>query len=295
MGSAWGVLSLAAITHLSAAAAFAAAPGCTKDMRLSGREYWFYELAFGMEGVSQTPEVVTGKSLGPPPFDFCFEARRSEVEDGLNRTNGYIEAIGRLARDLTEEPKAWDTDSRSLEVRSKIEAVAGRKFKTPDDFGKWYGDRDFLHWSPTRGALLLDEQAKRERRRITELDVGELTSASYWSLEASGYISESSRDGEFLRGVYWDGFEDRRFRIPASTLTDRVAREAGYRKAARILTSQLERAKAPDPGWLEKKLKQCSSLTGRSFKTSEEWVQWCEVNCDRLRLSPDGLSLVPEK
>jgi hypothetical protein len=280
---------------LTGAPSAPAAPSGCKEMRLSGREYWFYELAFGMEGVTNTPAAVTGRLLGPPPFDFCFEAPRAEVEDGLNRTNGYIEAIGRLARDLTSDAKAWDTDAHSLEVRAKIEAVTGRKFKTPDEFGKWYADRDFLHWSPTRGALLLDEQAKRERRRITELDVGELNSASYWSLEASGYISESSRDGEFLRGVYWDGFEDRRFRIPASTLTDRVAREAGYRKAARILMSQLERARAPEPGWLDKKLKQCGSLTGRSFKTSEEWIQWCTANCDRLRLSPDGTSLVLEK
>jgi hypothetical protein len=264
---------------------------CSKEKKLTGHEYWFYELTVGVEHASQTETEISGRSLGAPPFDFCFRVPVSEVQDASERTKGYVEAIGRLSTSLAADKKEWSSDERTVEVRAKIENVSGQKFKNPAEFGKWYDDRDFLHWSEARSILAVDPVAKKEQRRITELDVVEISPESYWTLEGSGHLSESSREGDFLRGRYWDGFTERRFKISAAALQDRAARESGYKKAAKVLANQLDRRRSPDPKWLNATLGRYASLTGQRFTKAADWVEWCKVNCDQLKLATDGQRL----
>jgi hypothetical protein len=280
------VLPVAAASHVHAAAA-----PCAQEKKLTGHEYWFYELTVGVEHGSQGESEIVGRSLGAPPFDFCFRVPLAEVQDPAERTKGYVEGIGRLSTSLIADKNTWDIEPRSAEVRAKIESVAGLKFKTPSDFGKWYDDRDFLHWSESRSLLTLDLQAKKEQRRITELDVVEISPESYWTLEGSGHLSDSNREGEFMRGRYWDGFTERRFKIAAASLQDRSAREAGYKKAARVLANQLDRHRTTDSKWLSTTLGRYENLTGQHFAKAEDWVKWCRVNCDQLKLTPDGQHL----
>jgi hypothetical protein len=264
---------------------------CSNEKKLTGHEYWFYELTVGVEHSSQTETEILGRSLGAPPFDFCFRVPVAEVWEPTERTKGYVEGIGRLSVGLSAEKQAWATDERTTEVRAKIENVSGLKFKTPADFGKWYDDRDFLHWSDAHSALAVDLQAKKEQRRITEIDVVEISPESYWTLEGSGHLSESAREGDLMRGRYWDGFNERRFKIPVSALADRGARENGYKKAAKVLANQLDRRRAPDAKWLNATLGRYENLTGQHFGRPEDWVQWCKVNCDQLKLAADGQRL----
>jgi hypothetical protein len=264
---------------------------CTKEKKLTGHEYWFYELTVGVEHSAQTETEIAGRSLGAPPFDFCFRVPVAEVQDASERTKGYVEGIGRLSTSLASDKQAWNTDERSVEVRAKIENVTGQKFKTPSEFGRWYDDRDFLQWSDARSMLLLDLQAKKEQRRITELDVVEITPENYWTLEGAGHLSDSTREGEWQRGRYWDGFTERRFKISAAALQDRTARESGYKKAAKVLANQLDRRRSPDPKWLSQTLERYQQLTGQRFTKASDWVEWCKVNCDQLKLAADGQRL----
>jgi hypothetical protein len=286
------VFAIAALLAADALPHKYAAPGpCSNEKKLTGHEYWFYELTVGVEHSSQSETEISGRSLGAPPFDFCFHVPVAEVADGVERTKGYVEGVGRLSVALSADKQVWATDERTTEVRAKIENVSGLKFKTPADFGKWYDDRDFLHWSESRSVLALDLQAKKDQRRITELDVVEITPESYWTLEGSGHLSDSSREGDVMRGRYWDGFTERRFKIPAAALADRSARENGYKKAAKALASQLDHRRAPDTKWLNATLGRYENLTGQHFARPEDWVQWCKVNCDQLKLAADGQRL----
>jgi len=273
-----------------------AAP-CAKETHISGHEYWLYEMTVGVEPGVESGDEVVSRALGAAPFDFCFRAPLAEVKDPAERTRGYVEAIGRLTLNLSDKLKEWDNDPRTLEVRAKIEAATGQKFKTPAEFGKWYEDKEFMRWSDERGLLVLDLQAKKGRHRITELDVNELSPESYWTLEGAGHLTESSREAGYVRGKYWDGFEDQRFKIPIPALDDRQAREAGYRKAARSMAHQLEKHPTADNAWVSVILKHYQDLTGEHFATAAEVIAWCDANCGRLHLNAEGdrLTLVAAK
>ncbi len=111
-----------ALVGLAGATAFFAADTpaapCGKEKKLTGHEYWFYELTVGVEHSSQSETEIVGRSLGAPPFDFCFRVPVAEVQDATERTKGYVEGIGRLSTSLGVDKKIWDTDPRTVEVRA---------------------------------------------------------------------------------------------------------------------------------------------------------------------------------
>jgi hypothetical protein len=289
LAGAAAVLFLSVLVASAADEGAAPAAPCAKETRITGREYWLYETSIGVDPGTESGDERVGRVLGTPPFDFCFRAPLAEIKDAAEHTKGAVEAVGRLTQHLpVSTQKEWATDPVTREVRAKIEAVTGQKFKTPADFGKWYADRDYVRWSEEKGILELDLQAKKTRQRVTELDVSELSPESYWTLEGSGHLSTSSREAGYVRGQYWDGFQERRFKILATALEDRGAREAGYRKAARSLAHHLERRPRADAAWVSVILKRYQELTGKRFPSPQACIDWCNANCGRLHLTAAG-------
>lgn len=264
---------------------------CQTVRELSGVNYWLWEGYGGVEDVVDDGVMLTGRVSSTP--DICFRVARLALEEPLARTHGYKLAIMEWFKRLPREPAKWETDPESHTARQHLKILTAQDFPSQEQWTKWWEENnDYLLWSDAAGHLIIDEEAKRAQTPV--LEPGEIPATQYWFWQARDWLKDIHEDGAFIRGQGWTEHGYQKFRIPKGALTDRAAKEEGYKEAVRgyilggVTLPELKGAA------LEKFMVRLRDLTGESFQKREEWVEWWNEHKDRLVLSADGQRLVAE-
>lgn len=266
------------------------AAACREVRNSSGVNYWFWQGYSGVEDTIEEGLAVTGHLSTDPSV--CLRVLRSELNEPSARTQGYklavLEWFKRLPVNLEQPPH----DADDLTARQHLRALTGQEFSSREQWTHWWVDNnDYLRWSDTAGRLVVDEEAKRARAPIAEA-VQEITPTYYWYLQARDWLKEVHEAGESISGQAWTEHGYTKFRVAKSVLSDRAAKEQGYKDAVRAYIVTDAASPTVTGAAAEKFMTRLRELTDENFREREEWLQWWTENADRLALSEDGQRLV---
>lgn len=264
---------------------------CQTVRELSGVNYWLWEGYVGAEDVVDDGVTLTGRVSSDP--DICFRVSRLALEEPLARTHGYKLAVMEWFKQLPREAERWETDPEGYTARQHLKILTGQDFASQEQWTKWWMENnEYLLWSDAVGHLIIDEEAKRAQTPV--LEPGEITATQYWFWQARDWLKDIREEDAFIRGQGWTEHGYQKFRISKGALTDRTAKEAGYKEAVKgYILGGVALPELKDAA-LEKFMARLRDLTGESFQKREEWMEWWNEHKDRLVLSTDGQRLVAE-
>jgi hypothetical protein len=278
---------------LSAAAALAqtAQPCAYRD----ANRYWYTERSTGVtvlrDAGGERHWIEAGQTKD------CFRTPIRDVENPLARIWGYRLLLQEWFKRLPWEAKRWDAPE-TVAVRQKVKELLGREFTSATELDEWYlANGDYLTWSAETKTLIVDENAKAQKRPITTRDPErELSAEEYWRYDALRFLRDVVDDGAYIRGRAWTGgveLTDIRFRILKTATLDRRAKEAGYRKGVETLIRKLEQTGIGKESSQEIRLA-LSRVTGQSFPDNRAWATWWRIHASSLHLDSNGTLLVTQ-
>ena len=267
-------------------------PECREVREFSGESYWLWQGYLGVENVVDEGLALKGRLSNDPGI--CFQVLRSEVDMPFAQTRGYKLAVLEWFKRLSPDPRQGETDADGLTARQNLKALTGQHFALRQEWTQWWvANNDYLLWSDASGHLIVDEKAKLAQAPIAE-EIGEISATQYWFWQARNWLKDIREDGAFIRGQGWTEHGYQKFRIPKGALTDRAAKEEGYKEAVKgYILGGVALPELKDAA-LEEFMARLRELTGESFQKREEWVEWWTEHKDRLVLSTDGQRLVAE-
>ena len=265
--------------------------GCREVRNLDATQYWFWDAYFGVVDIEDFPYDRWGRLAIEPTV--CLRIRLAALDDAGHRTAGYRQAVPELLKWVAEgEPDGFPDPDSSL-ARQHLERITGRKFDTRRQWIDWWSENQpFVLWSEDSGHLEVVEDA-REAGESLGNDSLVLDAEGYWFYAGRGWLSERSSGDDFLFGSVRVPPHGYSFRVPLSELSDRSAKERGYRRALENLV--VDGLMHPELGGasLDSVIKQMSALTGQSFVERSDWIRWWTLYRTRLVLSADGQHLIP--
>jgi len=265
---------------------------CREVREFSGVNYWFWQGYLGVADVIDNGVALTGRLSHEPGI--CFQVLRSELHEPFVRTRGYKLAVLEWFKRLPIEPEQWETDPAGRTAQQHLRILTRQDFSSREQWTRWWVENnDYLLWSDAAGHLIVDEKAKLAKSPIAE-EIGEITATQYWFWQARDWLKDTREDGAFIRGQGWTEHGYQKFRIPKGALTDRTAKEEGYKEAVKgYILGGVALPELKDAA-LEQFMARLRDLTGESYQKREEWVEWWNEHKDHLVLSTDGQRLVAE-
>ena len=297
---------------LSALSCLAAPPeplaACTTTTEIPVEAYWAAELYPGVEQVKDEASERRG-FFSPGAQGRCFRVLLAELADPDQRVRGYEQAIAEMGSYLgSGDPTAFRPldKLKAPALRQfdpafnwpRVRAILDRDFPTVEAFRTWFEEnKDYLYWSDEKHALVPDEAAKAAGRPRIEADLVQLDPGEYWFLQGVGNVVGAHEEDGLLRAecTWPQGARRSRCSIPKDQLSDRKAREAGYRRAAQYLVESFDPGpdRPPLPPEFAKALSdRLDALTQAGLSSAAAWRRWWNENKGRLELAPDGTHLV---
>jgi hypothetical protein len=271
---------------------------CGHPKPSGAKEYWFWEVYFGVRVVRETE-----RELFWHPNDhlvFCYRIEKNELENSAKRVHGYKEAIVNLIQWLAglEDPEWGHLPPRPRNrevIRQKLQKLTGETFSASGEWDAWWRENnEYLEWDDSTNRIVVDEEAKRDQTPINE-EIVPFSAEDYWLSFALGRLKEIREEGEFLRAwevvgppFVMEGVRSK-IRVPKAEVTDRIVKQRAYLKGmAQSIPYPASGSTYVEEIFMER----LRRLTGENFKTSPEWVRWWEKNKDHLVLSDDGERLI---
>ncbi len=256
--------------------------------QLDATQYWFWDGYFGVVDLHDFTYERWGR-LGVEPA-VCFRIALVILDNPTQRTAGYRQAVSELIRWVAEDARA-DDDSSKL-ARDHLERLTDQDFRAQGEWSAWWNEAgSYAFWSEDEGRLEIATDTTDITEALARNDLL-LDGEEYWFYAGRGWLSGGEEEGNFVFGslrIPPHGFN---FRVEATQLSDRDAKERGYRRALENLVADGLMLPTPRPQGLDSILRQMSTLTGESFADRDAWLGWWNTNRSRLVLSADGTRLI---
>lgn len=263
---------------------------CRETRRLTAEDYWFLEAYSGVTDLKDAAQERLGRLASDPAI--CFTVPLTDLNQPAERTRGYKKAIQEWFKWLSGDPKDPEVDRQQKRGREQFKSITGNEFPTRQDWTKWWVENHlYLVWSDKEQRLVVDLNAKRNKRPITET-LDELSALDYWFYDGMGWLTVDEEQGDMLRVRTWNTEHTSWAIVRKTALNDRKAKEQGYREAVRNLI--LDRVALPEikDEALEQLMARLRDLTGEKFTEREAWLEWWRKNQNRLVLSKGAKRLV---
>jgi hypothetical protein len=257
--------------------------------------YWLWERYSGVGIIGETGGQRQWTQFGR--LDPCYTTPLSGINEPMARIWGYRMALEEWSKSLPFDAKQWSTPE-TVAVRQKISQLLGRNFESLADFQKWWQENaDYLIVDEATHKMVVDEQAKAAKRPISTRNAEhEISAENYWFYEGMRGLVEVIDDADSLRGktATYDSHEaEIRFRISKPALTDRQAKEAGYKRAVSLLIEKLGE-QVEERGQTRSLQSALTRITGRKFGTASEWENWWRARKQTITLDREGAALRSE-
>lgn len=255
--------------------------------RYSAEEYWFWEGYLGFANVEEQGDEIFGRLLGDPSI--CFRVEVAELDDPAARTRGYKEAIEQWYLRIPDAADRW-SDPDVVRAREALARLTGERFDQRADLKSWLAENnDYLLFSEEEGHLTVVKEAKKSGRPLVQA-AGKISASQYWSLEGRGWILESFDRGDVLVLRAWIPPDQGGLlvKVNKAELDDRSSKEDGYRHAVGLMILDGVGLKGLSDAGFKKLATRLESITGESYSTASEWIEWWNRNKDDLVLSSDG-------
>ncbi len=282
---------VAGLILLPAAPAFAQGQGpgarCREMRTLDAMEYWFWDAFSGLTDVID----ISQERLGRLAIDrrICFRIALVTLENPQQKNAGVRQAVSELIMWVAEAELDKDSAKRAGE---QLELITGEEFDTYDEWAGWWEPRsDFVLWSDEEDRLIVVTSAMEAGEAIHD-EAMVLTAEEYWFYTGRGWVSESEPVGDYVLGTVLIPPHDFNFRIEATELDSRGAKERGLRRALGnmivdgLLSPQL---RADNLALI---IEHIAALTEESYADRDSWVAWWNTYGDRLVLSASGDRLI---
>ncbi len=276
---------------LPAAPAFAQAQGpgarCREMRTLDAMEYWFWDAFSGLTDVIDVSE----ERLGRLAIDrnICFRIALVTLENPQHKNAGIRQAVSELIMWLADADVDKDAAKRAT---GQLERITGEEFDTYAEWTGWWEPRsDFVLWSDEEDRLIVVTSAMEAGEAIYD-EAMVLTAEEYWFYAGRGWVAESEPVGSYVLGTVLIPPHDLNFRIDATELGDRGAKERGFRRALgnMIVDGLLFPELRGDS--LASIIEQIALLTEESYADRDSWVAWWNTYGGRLVLSASGDRLI---
>jgi hypothetical protein len=245
--------------------------------------------------------------FSPAALGRCFRVSLADLADPDRRVRGYEQAIAEMGSYLgSGDPTAFRPldKLKAPALRQfdpafnwpRVRAILDRDFPTVEAFRTWFEEnKDYLYWSDEKHALVLDEAARAAGQPRIEVGAVQLDSEVYWFLQGVGNVVGATRRAVSARECTGPAVPAQPVLIPKDQLSDRKAREAGYRRAVEYLVGTFDTG--PDrpplpPQFASAVSDRLNALTQAGLSSAAAWRRWWNENKDRLQLPPDGTHLV---
>lgn len=258
--------------------------------------YWLWERYSGIGVLTETGGQRLWTQFGR--LSPCYTTPLSGINDPMTRIWGYRMAIEEWSLSLPFDAKKWSTPE-TVAVRQKISQLVGRNFESLADFQAWWQENaDYLTVDPASQRMVVDEEAKRAKRPVTTRNSEqEISAESYWFYEGMRALSEVTDDGAVIRGKTWtyDPHQaEIRFRVAKPALTDRQAKEAGYKRAVELLIDKLGEQVEYDETRARPLQTSLTRITRMKFSGPHAWSNWWRAHKDTITLDRQGAALKSE-
>lgn len=266
---------------------------CLEIRVLDSTEYWFWDGYFGVTELTDIETERIGRLALDP--NVCFRVALSGLDDIGIRTRGYRLAVAELLKWVNDDRGDPLASSNSAVAKEQLKELTGLEHGTDDEWVAWWtANRDFVWWSEDQERLEIDEDAKRAGIPLHD-EVQVLSAEEYWFYEGRGWLTRVREIGDYVRGSVLMPPQLYNFQALAADLENRVAKQTGYVRAVQNLIFDGMLMPELQGVSLESIVARLTELTGEEFEEREAWVEWWELNHERLQLSADGNSLVVQQ
>lgn len=133
--------------------------------------FWTWQAHDQIGKIIDTQEMRIWKTKKSP--DRCHQTSLSDINNDLNRTEGYMIALSDISRRLPNSVKELSEDIDKHKEIKLLESLTGKHFRTKTEFDKWWNDnKDYLIWSESKNSLVVDVNAKKMASQLlTKLQI----------------------------------------------------------------------------------------------------------------------------
>jgi hypothetical protein len=263
-------------------------PPCREVRNFDAMQYWFWDAYYGHVDVHDFTHERWGRLAIDPSI--CFRIALVVIDDTQLKSAGYRQAVDELLQWVGEDRDSRDETARR--AADRLERITGEEFDTLAEWVDWWERSEpFVIWSEEEERLVVMTEAQ-EAGEVVREDALALDAEEYWFYSARGWILEAEPVGDFLFGSVLIPPHDFNFRVDATALDDRDAKERGYRRALdNLFVDGLLLAELQGDS-LDRLIARIAAITGQTRADRDAWVSWWNENRGRLVLSPAGDRLV---
>lgn len=260
---------------------------CRELRTLDAMEYWFWDAFSGLANVID----INQERLGRLAVDrsICFRIALITLENPQQKNAGIRQAVSELIMWVADADVDKDAAERAMD---RLEQITGEKFDTYAEWTEWWKPRsNFVLWSDEEKRLIVVTSAMEAGETIHD-EAMLLTAEEYWFYAGRGWVLKSAPVGDYVLGTVLIPPHDFSFRIEATELDGRDAKDRGFRHALEnMIVDGLLSPELRD-GDLQSIIQQITVLTGESYVDRDSWVAWWNTYGDRLVLSSAGDRLI---
>ncbi|MCH7824435.1 MAG: hypothetical protein IH849_06495 [Acidobacteria bacterium] len=260
---------------------------CRELRTLDAMEYWFWDAFSGLTNVIDVGQERLGRLAVDP--NICFRIAVVTLENPQQKNAGIRQAVSELIMWLAGTDLDKDSAERAMD---QLERITGEEFDTYAEWTGWWEPRsDFVLWSDEEDRLIVVASAMEAGEPIHD-EAMLLTAEEYWFYAGRGWILESEPVGTYVLGTVLIPPHDLNFRIEATDLDGRGAKERGFRRALgnMIVDGLLSPELRGDS--LGSIIEQIATLTEENYVDRDSWVAWWNTYGGRLVLSASGDRLI---
>jgi len=201
-----------------------------------------------------------------------------------------IEKISIQLKDRKDQKTAQKTMimvKTAEKYKKGYESLTGMEYQGHDTFLHWWEQNEpYLYWSEGKKMLLVDEEAKKEKRILHVYSKSiPITTDIYWRHFARGTITEFLDFDGLNIHVRIKGLG--RARANKSTLENRKIKQREFRSAAGYIIRKMKGNRDNT-----EEIELLKNITDQQFDDYDSWVVWWNKNRLDLVLNKEGTKLV---